>query len=91
MGYREIDWKACVFVFVVMSIAVSASLLAGCTTVPQNVPVPGANYCDVQEAYRPPKAELQHVARAPYTTDYLLKTNKYGQAICNWPEQEKST
>lgn len=68
--------------------------LAGCTTT-EDAPVatkgkaPLPSFCSVQTPYRPPLREMQHVAKSPYTVDFLLKLNTYGKKVCGWKEKAK--
>lgn len=77
-------------------LALLASLVALCSCATSGeapvapkgkAPLPA--FCAVQTAYRPPYREMQHVAKAPYTTDYLLKLNTYGKKVCGWKEISK--
>ncbi|AHC30466.1 hypothetical protein CC53_gp049 [Rhizobium phage vB_RleS_L338C] len=86
---KGIDWNGVVFaIFMVALVAVLSSCVTTNAAVdPGKAPLP--NFCEVQVAYRPPEAELQHVAKSPYTVDYLLKLNQFGQQVCGWEESVK--
>ncbi|QIG76104.1 hypothetical protein EVC24_083 [Rhizobium phage RHph_I4] len=92
MGRRQegIDWNGVIFAVAMVALMF---VLNACATVDHPVAVPSPrpipNFCEVQVAYRPPVGELQHVAKAPYTVDFLLKLNQYGQQVCGWQEKQK--
>ena len=93
----KVDLNGLIFA---LALVCAVMLLHGCATkqpepppVAEYIPIPTSrplpNFCEVQTAYRPPAPELQHVAKAPYTTDYLLKTNTFGKEVCGWKENSK--
>lgn len=86
--YRKgIDWKGVIFVVAMFLIAVALSGCVSSGPIADKGKAPLPNFCEVQVAYRPPVGDLQHVAKAPYTTDYLLKINQFGARICGWKPQ----